>query len=278
MIGTMPVMSADQFGKLAKIVHNDTGIVLSAAKQGLLVARLTKRLRALNIADFAAYCRYLDSDSGLAERQNLLSAITTNVTAFFREEHHFTALARDVLPPLMARARAGGRVRLWSAACSTGEEPYSIAMTVLDAFPEAARHDLLILATDIDPQVVAAAEGGVYTRDAITPIGAPRLRKYFDETTTGFQVKPVISAIMRFGTLNLHQPWPFKGGFDVIFCRNVVIYFDSEMRRSLWQRFADGITPGGTLFIGHSERVDGPAAPHFQISGATQYRRTAAAH
>ncbi|ARO14846.1 chemotaxis protein methyltransferase CheR [Ketogulonicigenium robustum] len=269
---TAPAMTAAQFGKLSQIVHSDTGIVLSEAKRGLLVARLSKRLRALNMADFGAYCTLLDSDRGKEERRHLLSAITTNVTAFFREGHHFDALARDVLPQLIARAKAGGRVRLWSAACSSGEEAYSMAMTVLDAFPDAAQHDVLILATDIDPEVVARAESGVYPTDTIAAIGGQRLRKYFDQQGDSFTAKPALKAIMRFGELNLHQPWPFSGTFDVIFCRNVVIYFDTDMRRSLWQRFATVLSSDGALFIGHSERVDGPAAQQFRITGATQYQ------
>lgn len=149
-----------QFRKLAEIVHQDSGIILTEAKRGLLVARLNRRLRALGITGYKAYCDRLDSRDGTEERRHLLSAMTTNVTAFFREGHHFATLAAQVLPPLIAAAKSGARVRFWSAACSSGEEAYSLAITVLEALPDANRYDLLILATDIDPVMVSRAETG----------------------------------------------------------------------------------------------------------------------
>ncbi len=268
-------LSPAQFSRLAEIVRADTGIVLTEAKRGLLVARLSKRLRALRLTDFGAYCDRLNGHDGAEERRHLLTAITTNVTAFFREGHHFNALGQELQGALGARARAGDRIRLWSAACSSGEEPYSIAMTVLEALPEASGLDLLILATDIDPDMVARAEDGVYPAESVRPIGPARLRRFFDEQGDRFAAKPELRRIMRFAELNLHESWPFSGRFDVIFCRNVVIYFDAEGRQRLWQRFAEVMAPGGQLFIGHSERLDGPAARMFDPMGSTQYHRRA---
>lgn len=268
-----PALNAAQFKKIADQLYRDSGIVLTEAKRNLLVARLNKRLRALNLPDYGAYCRHLDGPDAVAERRQLLSALTTNVTAFFRENHHFQSMAADVLPPLIQQARQGRRLRLWSAACSSGEEAYSIAMTTLEAFPEAAQHDVLILATDIDPLMVDRARQGQFGADAMQPV-APALRdRYFVAAGSGFEARPGLRAMMRFAELNLHDPWPFSGHFDVIFCRNAAIYFDAPARQRLWHHFGQALAPGGSLYIGHSERVDGSACPYFEIAGTTHYRR-----
>lgn len=270
-----PVLTDAQFRKIAAIVHEDSGIILSESKRSLLMARLNRRLRALSLGDYGAYCDRLDGPDGPQERRHLLSAITTNVTAFFREGHHFESLAREVLPPLAPLARAGRRLRLWSAASSSGEEPYSMAVTLLDAIPDAARHDVLILATDIDPEMVARSRQGRFSAEALAPVPAAQARKYFQPCATGFEARPEVRQIMRFDELNLHDDWPFSGKFDVIFCRNTAIYFDAAARQRLWLRFAQVMVEGGTLCIGHSERLDGPAAALFQPTGTTQYRRNA---
>ncbi|RNF33323.1 CheR family methyltransferase [Paracoccus methylarcula] len=268
-----PVLSDSQFLKLAEIVRQDSGIVLTTAKRGLMVARLNRRLRALRLPDYQAYCDRLEGMDGPAERRHLMSAITTNVTAFFREAHHFRSLATEILPPLAAKAKAGRRLRLWSAACSSGEEAYSIAITLLETFPDAARHDVRILASDIDPGMIARAAAGRYARDGLRPVGVRRLQRFFTRDGESCTVRDELRGIMRFAELNLHDPWPFSGRFDVIFCRNAVIYFETGARQRLWQRFARQIAPGGYLFIGHCERLDGPAADLFEPAGATCYRR-----
>ncbi|WP_347917056.1 protein-glutamate O-methyltransferase [Paracoccus marcusii] len=270
-----PVLTDGQFRKIAAIVHQDSGIILSESKRSLLMARLNRRLRVLTLPDYGAYCDRLEGPEGPQERRHLLSAITTNVTAFFREGHHFQALAHEVLPPLIAQARAGRRLRLWSAASSSGEEPYSMAVTLLDAFPDAAQHDVLILATDIDPEMVDRAQQGRFAADALAPVPPTQVKRYFQPHAAGFEAKPEVRRIMRFGELNLHDDWPFSGKFDVIFCRNTAIYFDSAARQRLWLRFGGALNEGGALFIGHSERLDGPAAGLFAATGTTQYRRNA---
>ncbi len=270
---TPPLLTDAQFAQLAKIIHADSGIVLTEAKRGLLMARLNRRLRTLGLSDYAGYCAFLDGPGGADERRQILSAVTTNVTAFFREAHHFDVLTKKVLPGLIDIARKGGRVRLWSAACSSGEEAYSIAMTVHEAFPEAARHDFLILATDIDPQMVARAEAGIYSENSMNGLGDRQREAFFVRSGDTYEVRENLRAIMRFAELNLHQDWPFTGKFDAVFCRNVVIYFDEKARQRLWQRLAQQITPGGHLFIGHSERLDGPASAAFQLAGPTHYTR-----
>ncbi|WP_306417804.1 protein-glutamate O-methyltransferase [Roseinatronobacter sp. S2] len=271
LVETPPALTAEQFGRIADIVREDSGIILTEAKRGMLMARLNRRLRVLGLSGYGAYCTLLDGPDGRVERRNMLSAVTTNVTAFFREAHHFNTLTQQVLPPLIDIARKGGRVRLWSAACSSGEEPYSMAISVLEAFPEVARYDLLILATDIDPLMVEKAQAGVFSETSIQGLDPARLRTHFTRTGSSFEVRAPLRNMMRFAELNLHQEWPFSAGFDVIFCRNVVIYFDENARRRLWLRFADQLQADGHLFIGHSERLDGPASAAFRLAGPTHY-------
>ncbi|WP_265502276.1 CheR family methyltransferase [Paracoccus beibuensis] len=273
MTSAGPLLSDVQFRKIAGLVYEDSGIILTEAKRSLLMARLNRRLRALSLPDYGAYCQRLDGTEGPAERRHLLSAITTNVTAFFRENHHFQSLARDILPPMVEQARRGRKLRLWSAACSSGEEAYSIAVTLLDVFTDAASHDALILATDIDPEMVDRAERGLFSEEAMKPVDPAQVKRHFQPVPAGYEANADMRGMMRFAELNLHGDWPFSGRFDVIFCRNAAIYFDSPARRRLWLRFAAALEPGGSLYIGHSERLDGPASACFDVVGTTHYRR-----
>ncbi|KPQ06259.1 MAG: chemotaxis signal relay system methyltransferase CheR [Rhodobacteraceae bacterium HLUCCA12] len=268
-----PMLGDREFATLARLVHGESGIVLAEAKKGLVVSRLTRRLRDLGLSDFAAYCHLLQSPDGHGEKSRLISALTTNVTKFFREEHHFHRLAATILPGLIDTARAGGRVRLWSAGCSTGEEAYSLAMEVLDLHPDAAACDIRILATDIDAQVLSVATNGLYPDTAVGGIPPKRRMRYFTQTDGQHAVTPSLREIVTFAPLNLVGEWPMRGPFDVIFCRNVVIYFDSATQDHLWQRFAAMMPAGGHLFIGHSERVGRRADRYFEPGGITQYRR-----
>jgi len=269
------VLTDRDFATIAHLVHRETGIVVGAAKRSMLIARLSHRLRHLGITDFAGYVRLLASEAGRAERDALVSSITTNVTRFFREPHHFAALAH-MAPRLLQKARSGQRIRIWSAGCSTGEEAYSIAATLAEHAPDLLRHDLRILATDIDPKVVETARRGLYDRGLVgpeTPAAFRRLMEPGDRPET-FAIPPFLRQPIRFEVLNLHDPWPFQGKLDAVFCRNVVIYFDASTRNQLWHRFADRLTPGGALFIGHAERLDPDLGPFFVADGTTQYRRT----
>ncbi len=262
------------FSALAKLVHDECGIVLADAKKGLVVSRLTRRLRELNLSDFGQYCRLLQSVQGADERAKLISALTTNVTKFFREDHHFRSLEKQILPELVEKAKRRGRVRIWSAGCSTGEEPYSIAMELLDACSNALSLDIRILATDIDPQVIATANTGRYSEAAVSGVPVCRRSRYFTVCDGSFEVTPPLRELVTFAQLNLVGQWPFHGPFDVIFCRNVVIYFDNATQETLWQRFAGLIPPSGHLLIGHSERLGRAAERYFTTNGITQYRRT----
>jgi chemotaxis protein methyltransferase CheR len=268
-------MSDADFEAFARVIHAQTGIVMNESKRSMLVSRLSRRLRKLGLPDFAAYRRLLEAPGSDDERRELVSAITTNVTSFFREPVHFEAL-RALAPALAERTRHGQRVRIWSAGCSSGEEPYSIAMTLKEYWPDVGNADMRILATDIDPEMVAKARNGVFARPTNAPANAPILQKYMTSQNGdgSFAATADLKSLLRFEELNLLGPWPFDGMFDVIFCRNVVIYFDAETRLRLWRRFAERLHPGGTLFVGHSERVDAALERLLEPSGVTQYRRT----
>ncbi len=260
------------FQHIATILRAHSGIFLAEAKATLVYSRLAKRLRKLGLRSFDEYCVFIDAEEGAEERSQMLAALTTNVTRFFREPHHFDHLRDHVLPPLLDAARDGARVRIWSSACSSGEEPYSIALTLLDLFPEAGRYDVRILATDIDPNVVNTARAGIYRGDAVAPV-APRLRdrwmsKVRDQENS-WRLKDDVRQLISFKELNLIGDWPMRGQFDAIFCRNVVIYFEEETQALIWKRLGERLTPTGRLYIGHSERVN---IPGFVSDGLTVYK------
>lgn len=269
------LFTTDDFKKIAEILHSHAGIALAEGKAALVYSRLAKRLRSLGLRSFREYCALVEDAKGVDERQAMMAALTTNVTRYFREPHHFDHLRDVVMPKLVDRARRGGRVRLWSAACSNGQEPYSMAITVLAALPEATRLDVKILATDIDPNMIAEGKAGVYREDAVEPVPLDLRRKWFKKVPVGNDVRWGVADELRelvsFRELNLIGDWPMKGKFDVIFCRNVVIYFDEPTQERIWSRFAPMLEPGGTLYIGHSERVSGPAADIFETTGLTTY-------
>lgn len=273
--GDTPFTDAD-FARIARRAHADFGLHLPETKKDLVYSRLAKRLRQLGLRDFHSYCGLLDGADGEAERAHMLSALTTNVTHFFREVHHFKLLREQVLPPLIKTAREGGRVRIWSAGCSAGQEPYSLAFTVLDLCPEAGKLDLRILATDVDPQILLQAEAGLYPAEDLNTL-PDMARRYIAPVTGGFTIADRARDLVRFGKLNLIEDWPMRGPFDVIFCRNVAIYFDKDTQSRLWTRFAGLLPDGGYLFIGHSERVSGPADTVLHSTGVTAYRKRAAA-
>jgi chemotaxis protein methyltransferase CheR len=264
----------DDFNAIARMLYDDAGIALAESKASLVYSRLAKRLRALGLESFRDYCQLVAGSEGLSERQNMLAALTTNVTRFFREPHHFDHLKTKVLPDLIARAKARGRVRIWSAGCSTGQEPYSIALTILDALPDAANYDIRLLASDIDPNVVATGRTAVYSDEAVQPVPAKLRDRWMvrvkdggrDAWGCGEEMRRLVS----FRELNLMGNWPMKGTFDVIFCRNVVIYFDEPTQARIWSRFAPLLNPGGRLYVGHSERVSDMA--RFDTDGLTTYR------
>jgi chemotaxis protein methyltransferase CheR len=264
------------FAFLRDVVMEHSGISLGEQKRQLVYGRLTRRLRQLGLRSFAEYCGHVEQHLE-EELGELINAITTNLTSFFRENHHFEHLAVKALPDIMARNASARRLRLWSAACSTGEEPYSMAMMVAETLASSASAwDARILATDIDSQVLAKAQTGVYTEDRISDMPPARQRRWFRRGTgansSKVKVNEDLQTLIAFRQLNLLKDWPMRGPFDIIFCRNVVIYFDKDTQRQLFDRYADILVPDGYLYVGHSESLH-RISERFKLIGKTIYQR-----
>lgn len=266
------LFTADDFRTIAATLHAAAGIALPDSKATLVYSRLAKRLRALGLESFRDYCALVAGAEGLDERQKMIVALTTNVTRFFREPHHFEHLKTEVLPPLLAEARRGGSVRIWSAGCSNGQEPYSIALTILSLMPEAADHDVRILATDIDTQMLAEGRAGVYGGSAMEAVPNELRTRWFDRRGDEWTAGEALRRLVTFNELNLMGEWPMRRQFQAIFCRNVVIYFEEETQARVFSRFVPLMAPDARLYIGHSERVCGEAANRLATDGVTTYR------
>ena len=269
----MSVLTAElnhnQFQEISRIVYHQCGINLKSGKEALVRARLMKRLRALEMPSIKAYMDLIGSDQGEHEIRTLIDVMTTNKTSFFRESAHFDYLADVILPE-----NDHPRLRFWSAACSSGEEPYTLAMVLRESIPSIDRKDVLVLSTDISNRMLAAARAGVYPRERLAGIPRALVQKYFERAASGadFRVGPALRKLVRLAPLNLMQPWPMKGPFNVIFCRNVMIYFDRPTQQGLINRFHDILAPGGYLFVGHSEGLSG-IRHEFQYMKPAIYRK-----
>lgn len=270
-------MTDQDFAFIQTLAKERTGIELGIHKKEMIYSRIVRRIRALQLTRFSDYCNYLQ-DNADTELTPFINAITTNLTSFFREPHHFEFLTGSALPEVKKRNGGSRRIRIWSAGCSTGEEPYSIAMTLQQSLGN-ERWDALILATDLDTNVLNHGRAGIYNRERVGDLDEELVRRHFlvsrgagneDERV---QVKESLRQLIRFNQLNLLEEWPMKGPFDIIFCRNVVIYFSKETQRALFDRYADMLVPGGYLFIGHSESLHG-VSRRFESIGRTIYRRT----
>lgn len=264
------------FDRIRALVRQHTGIALSDAKRDMVYSRLARRLRRLGFESFEPYCTLLEKGDS-EELVQLVNAITTNLTAFFREAHHFDYLAATVLPRLWQDKAASRRLRIWSAGCSTGEEAYSIAMVVKETLPPARVWDVKILATDIDSDVLAVAQRGVYKEERVHGLSHPRLQRWFRRgagTNAGLvRVVPELQELITFRQLNLMHEWPMRGSFDIIFCRNVVIYFAKATQQQLFERFADLLDgTHGYLFVGHSETLYN-LSERFELIHKTTYRK-----
>lgn len=266
------LMTDSDFATIAKVAYELTGITLGDHKKNMIYGRLARRVRALGMHSFASYCSLIQQ-SGHEEIPHFINSITTNLTAFFREMHHFEFLTNTVCPELIRKNSATRRVRVWSAGCSTGEEPYSIAMTLADHLPVKS-WDIKILATDLDTNVVDHGKTGIYRNDRVVGINESYQKRWL-LTSPGrdqVKIKPELKEFITFKPLNLLHEWPMKGPFDVIFCRNVVIYFDKATQRALFDRYADILKPDGYLFIGHSETLHNVTS-RFRSLGKTIYQR-----
>jgi chemotaxis protein methyltransferase CheR len=274
------VLSIDdrEFQRLSELIERETGIALSPTKKALLCSRLAKRLRHHGFATFSDYYAFVtERDTDGEELSRLVNCMTTNFTSFFREAHHFHFLRDEVLPKLRTQSMAARRLRIWSAGCSTGEEPYSIAITLAESLGSLAGWDIKILATDLDSDVLERAERGIFASDSLNGV-SPELRpRYFQPLRDGShrcQVSPELAQLIRFRQLNLIDPsWPMRGRFDAIFCRNVAIYFSRATQDRLFARLTDRLTPGGHLFTGHSESLYG-LRQQLSAVGRTVYRRS----
>ncbi|WP_138464650.1 protein-glutamate O-methyltransferase CheR [Poseidonocella sp. HB161398] len=269
-----PALTAEQFRFVASVAHKEAGLVLVESKSSMIAARLSKRTKELKLPNLESYFKLLESEDGRNETIHLLSALTTNVSHFFREEHHFQTLADEIIPELKKKLESGTSVRIWSAGCSTGQEIYSIAITLHENLPNLQNYDLKLLATDIDPQVIEFAMQGVYSERQVSSIPKNILSKYFIQTEDGqMRLSREIMNHVTFRRLNLLSEWPMKSNFDAIFCRNVVIYFDEKTQNDLWGRFTKILKKDGWLFIGHSERIQEPGSYSLKTAGITTYRK-----
>jgi chemotaxis protein methyltransferase CheR len=252
------------FERVRALVRAQIGVALADSKRELVYGRLSRRLRALQLRDFDSYLSLIEAGD-TEELQHFCNAITTNLTAFFRERHHFDFLGHQLLPRLARRNAASRRIRIWSAGCSTGEEPYSIAMVLLETLGHLRGWDIRILATDVDSQVLLLAERGMYQGERLEKMEPDRILRWFERASDAeaYQVAPELKHLISFRQLNLIGVWPMSGPFDVILCRNVLIYFNRDTQREIVGRMAELQRPDDHLIVGHSESL---------LSVSTRYR------
>ena len=265
-------LSDRNFEFISRFIRGYAGIELTEAKRDLVYSRLVRRLRQLGMRSFNEYCKLLESDSA-EERERCVNALSTNLTSFFREPHHFRYLKQELVPALVSE-KTERRITVWSAGCSTGEEPYSIAITLAESLP--AGWDYRILATDLDSSVVETATAGNYSTERIAGIDPEVAKRWFlagrGANAGRVQVKDELRRHITFRKLNLLERWPMRRTVDIIFCRNTIIYFSKETQKALFERFHDILRPAGHVFIGHSESLY-KVTESFRLLGQTIYQR-----
>jgi chemotaxis protein methyltransferase CheR len=263
------------FDFLRRISNQRTGIVVTDDKFDMFYSRLARRVRALGLGSFAEYCRFLEVPDNVEEITELVNAVTTNLTSFFRETHHFDFLAKVALPEAVARNRQQRRVRIWSAGCSTGEEPYSIAMVLAEQEALLRHWDVQVLASDIDSNVLRQASAGIYPLARVEGLSRDRLKRFLQKGRGAqlgkARMRDRLRRLVHFEQINLMEPLPVDTQ-DIVFCRNVIIYFDKPTKRQLMERFAEVIADGGYLVVGHSESLY-QVTDRFQLVGKTVYRK-----
>ncbi|RUR41373.1 CheR family methyltransferase [Vreelandella populi] len=263
------VLTDADFARIRELIYQRAGIVLAEHKREMVYSRLAKRLRHHNMTRFTDYLVRLERQPEAKEWEAFTNALTTNLTAFFREAHHFPLLAEHI-------RQKPGPVTIWCSAASTGEEPYSLAMTLLETLgPKAAQ--ARIIATDIDTDALSRARAGIYPQEQVRKLDEARVKRFFQKGTGQHQglarVRPEVSELVEFMSLNLLAPqWSVKGPFDAIFCRNIMIYFDKETQAKILKRFAPLMKPDGLLFAGHSENFS-YISDAFKLRGQTVYTR-----
>lgn len=274
------MLSDSEFSFICQFVYQTTGIVLNESKREMVYRRFTRIVRERKLASFSKYCQLLESNPE-QEKDYFINAITTNLTSFFREQHHFDYLTQTELPNLLQTKKRQGngkkRLRIWSSASSTGEEPYSIAITLHSIFKnELAEWDAKILATDIDSNVLNKGKNGIYDQKRVEDIPQHFLEEYFYQGKAhnihNVKVNNNLQRLITFKQLNLLNEWPMNGPFDIIFCRNVIIYFDKLTQQDLFARYYDLLAPGGLFILGHSENL-GEFQKYFEHAGRTMFRK-----
>ncbi|MBN4073201.1 protein-glutamate O-methyltransferase [Mariprofundus ferrooxydans] len=261
------------FNHLCQLVDRHTGIQLTDGKEDMLYGRLSRRIRKVGLSSFKDYIDLLEHDEDGDEFGEFINAVTTNLTSFFREAHHFDYLKKTVLPELIKSNSASRRIRIWSAGSSTGEEPYSIAMTVAETMPPG--WDVKILATDLDTDVLQHGEHGVYDETRVEGLDKSVVKRWFSKNSSQpgkVRVKSELQDLIYFRQLNLLKDWPMKGPVDIIFCRNVIIYFDMPTKQKLMNRYADMLKSSGHLFLGHSEAMNNMST-RFSLCGKSVYAK-----
>ncbi len=265
-----------EFQLISDRIKKLCGIHLPESKRMLVYSRLSRRLRALGLSTFGDYVALLDGQEADKELPFAINALTTNLTRFYREPHHFDHLRSMVIPNLFTSANRTKRIRFWSAGCSSGEEPYSIAMTVLDAVPSLSSFDFRVLATDIDTDMITRSQKAVYDARELDSIPEPMRSRdtiTMPDDRNRFSLSPEVKELVSFKQLNLIEGWPMAGPFDVIFCRNVMIYFEPDVQKMIVDRMANLLAPGGFLYIGHSENMT-RITDSVELVGATVYARS----
>ncbi len=266
------MLTDSQFKLISSFALERAGLEIPSQKNAMVCARVAKRVRDLKLPSLQSYCELISSSGQQQEMEKLISILTTNVTRFYRESHHFKSLREVILPELVTKAISGGSVRIWSAGCSEGMELLTIGIEILKQFPEANNYKVCLLGTDIDTKIVESARKAEYRPIIEEQLEPADLHRFFVKTSTGYRASPALRQMTTYNTLNLHDYWPMTQKFDIIFCRNVVIYFDQSTRDVLWPRFAQQLNSNGYLFLGHSERISGPGETSFKLSGTTTYQ------
>lgn len=260
------LLTESDFSYLRKLAANASGLNITEEKRELVYGRLVKRLRSLGMKNFRQYCDYLkrDDKNSQEELTNFINAMTTNTTAFFRENHHYEYLKNTLFPELIVKNRdvIKPRLRIWSAGCSEGQEVYSIAMVLKECIPEIESWDVKILATDIDSDILKIAKRGIYSFDSIKDISKQRRKRWFQSGVSHnnlgmVKVRDEIKKLVSFRQLNITEQWPMQGLFDVVFYRNLAIYFDMDTRINVLDKMANQMMSGSHLFVGHSESLFG---------------------
>ncbi len=267
-------LSRAEFELFQKLIHREAGIFLSESKRALLVGRLSRRLKDLGLASFAEYHRYV-TERDPAEKVRMLDCVSTNETHFFREPQQFAFLEQHIIRDWWADKQRRRRIRAWSAACSTGEEPYSLAMTLLSYFPPESGWEIEILASDLSTRVLDRARRGVWPLERAAEIPEPHLKRFMLRGTRSqegkMKVGPELASLVHFERVNLNaETYPVTGRFDLVFCRNVLIYFDAAAKQRVIRQLVSHLEPDGYLFLGHAESVLG-AAGSLRRVGPTIY-------